>query len=813
MNISYNWLKNYLNINIEPEKLSIILTDIGLEVSSVEEIESIKGGLKGLVIGKVLTCEKHNNSDHLSVTTVDVGTEILPIVCGAPNVKAGQNVVVATVGTTLYDGDDHFKIKKSKIRGEISEGMICAEDEIGLGKSHDGIMVLSEDAKEGTLAKDYFNIETDIIFEIDLTPNRVDAASHIGVARDLAAYLQFNGENIQYQLPDITNFSIDNNNKAVNIKLNNTEACHRYAGVTISNITVKDSPEWLQNKLKVIGLSPINNVVDITNYVLHELGQPLHAFDLDKIENNEIIVDTVKKGTSFTLLDGNKIQLNDKDLMISNSKEPMCIAGVMGGLDSGVTKITNSIFLESAYFDAVWVRKTAKRHAISTDASFRFERGTDPNMPIIALKRAALLIKEIAGGEISSEIYDIYPQPINNFNISVNVTRIQKLIGQAIPKQEIVNILEALEIKVEEKDNNLQLSVPPYRVDVKREADIVEEVLRIYGYNKIKVPEDLHSSLSYSTKPDKTAVVNYISDYLSANGWNEMMANSLTKAFYYEDLNLYPKEQTVMINNPLSSDLNAMRQTLLFGALESIAYNKNHKNEDLKLYEWGNCSFYLPKSENENHQKNYKEEFHLSLITTGNKNPESWKEKQEKTDFYYLKRMVEGVLLKLRIKSYQTEYIHNEIIAEGLQISVNNKKIVSFGILSNISLKKLNLKNQIFYAEFNIDAVLKMLPKKDIQYQTITKFPAVRRDLSLLLDKKVLFSDLKKLALKTEKKLLKNVQIFDVYEGENLPKDKKSYALSFTLQDDNKTLNDKQIEKIMQKILFVFEKETSAQLR
>ena len=584
MNISYNWLKNYLNINIEPEKLSIILTDIGLEVSSVEEIESIKGGLKGLVIGKVLTCEKHNNSDHLSVTTVNVGTEILPIVCGAPNVKAGQNVVVATVGTTLYDGDDHFKIKKSKIRGEISEGMICAEDEIGLGKSHDGIMVLPEDAKEGTLAKDYFNIETDIIFEIDLTPNRVDAASHIGVARDLAAYLQFNGENIQYQLPDITNFSIDNNNKAVNIKLNNTEACHRYAGVTISNITVKDSPEWLQNKLKAIGLSPINNVVDITNYVLHELGQPLHAFDLNKIENNEIIVDTVKKGTSFTLLDGNKIQLNDKDLMISNSKEPMCIAGVMGGLDSGVTNLTNSIFLESAYFDAVWVRKTAKRHAISTDASFRFERGTDPNMPIIALKRAALLIKEIAGGEISSEIYDIYPQPINNFNISVNVTRIQKLIGQAIPKQEIVNILEALEIKVEEKDDNLQLSVPPYRVDVKREADIVEEVLRIYGYNKIKVPEDLHSSLSYSTKPDKTAVVNYISDYLSANGWNEMMANSLTKASYYEDLNLYPKEQTVMINNPLSSDLNAMRQTLLFGALESIAYNKNHKNEDLLIH-------------------------------------------------------------------------------------------------------------------------------------------------------------------------------------------------------------------------------------
>ena len=813
MNISYNWLKDYLKIDIEPEKLSTILTDIGLEVSSVEEKESIKGGLKGLVIGKVLTCEKHNNSDHLSVTTVDVGGEILPIVCGAPNVKAGQQVVVATVGTILYAGEESFKIKKSKIRGEVSEGMICAEDEIGLGKSHDGIMVLPEDAKEGTLAKDYFKIDTDIIFEIDLTPNRADATSHFGVARDLAAYLQFNGENIQYQLPDISNFSIDNNNNPINIKLNNTDACHRYAGLSISNITVADSPEWLQNKLKAIGLSPINNIVDITNFVLHELGQPLHAFDLDKVKNNEIIVDTVKDKTPFTLLDGNKIELSDKDLMISNTAEPMCIAGVMGGLDSGVTEKTTAIFLESAYFDAVWVRKTAKRHTISTDASFRFERGTDPNMPILALKRAALLIKEIAGGEISSEVYDVYPEPVKDFEISVNIERIQKLIGQAIPKEEIITILEALEIKVEEDGDNLKLTVPPYRVDVKREADIVEEILRIYGYNKIQVPEDLHSSLSYSSKPDKAAIVNYISDYLSANGWNEMMANSLTKASYYEDLKLFPKEQTVLINNPLSSDLNAMRQTLLFGALESVAYNKNHKNEDLKLYEWGNCSFYLPKTENENHQKNYKEEFHLSLITTGNKNPESWKEKQEKTDFFYIKRMVEGILLKLRIQSYQTKYIHNEIIAEGLQIIANNKEIVSFGILSNTPLKKSNLNTQVFYAEFNIDAVLKVLPKKDIQYKAITKFPAVRRDLSLLLDKEVLFSDLQRLALKTEKKLLKEVQIFDVYEGKNLPENKKSYALSFTLQDENKTLNDKQIEKIMQKILFVFEKETGAQLR
>ena len=813
MNISYKWLKDYIKIDLEVEQLSRILTDIGLEVGGTEEFESVKGGLKGLVVGEVLTCVKHENADSLSVTTVNIGNDkILPIVCGAPNVASGQKVIVATVGTVLYDGDDEFKIKKSKIRGEVSEGMICAEDEIGMGTSHDGILELPLDTPVGLPASNYFKVESDTIFEIDLTPNRVDGASHIGVARDVSAYLKSTGKKIDYNLPSIDGFKIDNTNQNIKVEVKNTEACHRYSGLTISGLTVKASPEWLQTRLKAIGLAPINNVVDATNYVLHELGQPLHAFDMAEV-GETIIVDTVADKTKFTTLDEVERELSDKDLMICNATEPMCIAGVFGGVTSGVKDTTTDIFLESAYFDSVWVRKTAKRHALNTDASFRFERGTDPNMTVFALKRVALLIKEIAGGEISSEIFDFYPNPVKDFEVTIDLNRVNTLIGEEIPKQKVLDILTALEIKIDDKGETLDLKIPPYRVDVTREADVVEEILRIYGYNTVAVPQSVHSAITYAQKPDKAGIVNYISDYLSSNGFNEMMANSLTKASYYENLETFPKTQTVMINNPLSSDLNGMRQSLLFGALESVAYNQNHKKPNLNLYEFGNCAFYLPKEEQDNPQKNYKEEFHLALTVTGNKFPQSWNLKEEASNFYTLKAMVEGVLAKLRIPNYQTELFQNDIWAEGLRYKMNNKVIVEFGILTAQLLSQMNIENDVYFAEFNFEAILKALPKKDIQYKPIAKFPEVRRDLALLVDKDTQFGALKKTAEKVEKKLLKKVDIFDVYEGKNIETGKKSYAISFILQDDNKTLNDKQVDKIMQKMIFTFEKEFGAKIR
>ncbi len=814
MIISYKWLKDYIKIDLEVEQLSHILTDIGLEVGGIEEFESVKGGLRGLVVGEVLTCVKHENADSLSVTTVKIAEDkILPIVCGAPNVAAGQKVIVATVGTVLYDGDNEFKIKKSKIRGEVSEGMICAEDEIGMGKSHDGILELPLDTPTGTPANKYFNVESDTIFEIDLTPNRVDGASHIGVARDVAAYLKSTGEKIDYNFPSIEDFKIDNTNQEIKVEIKNTDACHRYSGITISGITINESPEWLQVRLKSIGLSPINNVVDATNYILHELGQPLHAFDMAEVKNNTIIVDTVADKTKFTTLDELERELSENDLMICNSSEAMCIAGVFGGATSGVKETTSSIFLESAYFDSVWVRKTAKRHALNTDASFRFERGTDPNMTVFALKRAALLIKEIAGGEISSEIFDFYPNPVEDFDVTIDLNRVNTLIGEDIPKEQVLKILSALEIKIDDKGDTLDLKIPPYRVDVTREADVVEEILRIYGYNTVAVPESVHSAITYAQKPDKAAIVNYISDYLSSNGFNEMMANSLTKASYYENLETFPKTQTVMINNPLSSDLNGMRQSLLFGALESVAYNQNHKKPNLNLYEFGNCAFYLPKEDNKNPQRNYKEEYHLAVTITGNKFPQSWNLKEEASNFYTLKAMVEGVLAKLRIPNYQTELFQNDIWAEGLRYKMNNKVIVEFGILTAQLLSQMDIENDVYFAEFNFDAILKALPKKDIQYKSIAKFPEVRRDLALLVTSDVQFGALKKTAEKVEKKLLKKVNIFDVYEGKNIEEGKKSYAISFILQDENKTLNDKQVDKIMQKMIFTFEKEFGATIR
>jgi len=815
MKISYNWLKNYIDTDIDYKELSVILTNTGLEVEGIEHFQSVKGGLEGLVIGKVVEKGKHPDADRLSITKVDVGTgELLPIVCGAPNVDAGQMVVVATVGTTLYDGDKEFKIKKGKIRGQVSNGMICAEDEIGLGSAHDGIMVLSDDAKIGQQAKEYFEVEDDIIFEIGLTPNRIDGASHIGVARDLAAWFSLE-KKTGYKMPSVDAFKVDNTDNHIGISLETPEACKRYAGVTISGIEIKESPDWLKNYLKAIGLNPINNVVDITNFVLHETGQPLHAFDADKIKGKQVIVKTLEKGSKFVTLDEQERELNENDLMICNPEEGMCIAGVFGGAKSGVTDKTTSIFLESACFDAVYVRKTSKRHVLQTDASFRFERGVDPNITIYALKRAALLIKELAGGNISSEIIDVYPKPIPDHRINVKYKNIDRLIGAQIPHDKIKSILESLEIKiVEENDDALVLDVPPYRVDVTREADVIEEILRIYGYNNIEVSTDVKSTISYAPKPDKNKWKNIISDLLSNKGFNEAMSNSLTKSSYFENLESYKAENTVKILNPLSSDLDALRQTLLFGGLEAVIYNENRKNQDLKLYEFGNCYFINRENTEENTLNKYYEENHLALFITGNKNNANWNISTEKSDFYGLKTYTEQILKRLdySIESFKTEEISNDIFDYGLSYQLGNKTFVQFGLVSNKLRKSFGLDKEVYYADFNWDVLMNKLPGVT-QFKAISKFPEVSRDLALLVDKSIKFSKIKELAFKSERKLLKKVSIFDIYEGEKLGEDKKSYAVNFIIQDEFKTLKDKQIDKIMNNFIRVFEKELGAKLR
>lgn len=816
MNISYNWLKQYINIDMASEKLSEILTNIGLEIGGIDKFQSIKGGLEGLVIGEVKTKEKHPDADKLSVTTVDVGgEELLDIVCGAPNVNAGQKVVVATVGTVLYDGDESFTIKKSKIRGMRSVGMICAEDELGLGKSHDGIMVLDADAKAGTPAKKYFNIEDDLIFEVDLTPNRIDAASHYGVARDLAAYFKQQGE-VELTLPSVDDFKVDNNDHAIEVSVENTEACHRYSGVTISDVEVKESPEWLQLRLKSIGLTPINNIVDITNFVLFETGQPLHAFDANQIEGGKVIVKTLPEKTKFTTLDDVERELSANDLMICNEKEGMCIAGVFGGTKSGVTEKTQNIFLESAYFDSVFVRKTAKRHTLSTDASFRFERGTDPNGTLYALKRAALLIKEIAGGTISSDIVDIYPEPVKDTTIEISYFNVNRLIGKELGKETIKNILTALEIKIiAEKDAGLVIDIPPYRVDVKREADVIEDILRIYGYNNIEMAEKVNSTLSYSPKPDKEKINNTIADLLSNNGFNEIMNNSLTKESYYEKCPAFNVDDVVHIFNPLSIDLNVMRQTLLFGGLEVIAYNSNRRNSDLKLYEFGNCYYKNNESQSENPLKKYTQDSHLGLFITGKKNEVNWNLKEEPTSFFTLKAYVENILKRLgfNIDTIASEEISNDILAEGLSYTINKKVLVDFGIVNREATNAFDIEADVYYADLNWDNIITQLKKHKIVYKEIAKYPDVKRDLALLLDKNITFKQIKDLAYKTEKKLLRKVSMFDFFEGEKLGADKKSYAVSFILQDETKTLTDKQIDKIMKKLIFVYEKELGAQIR
>jgi len=816
MKVSLNWLKDYLKIDTPTEELCEILTQIGLEVEGLEKYEAIKGGLEKVFIGEVLTCVPHPNSDHLNITTVNVGfEETLPIVCGAANVAAGQKVVVATVGTVLYDGDESFVIKKSKLRGEPSMGMICAEDELGLGTSHEGIMVLPEDAVVGTPAAEYFDIFRDEVIEIGLTPNRIDGGSHIGVARDLAAFFK-QTQDIDYTTPSVEDFKTDNNNLDINIEVESPEACTRYSGVSMTDVKVEPSPEWLQNRLKAIGLNPINNLVDISNYVLFETGQPLHFFDADKINGNKVVVKTLAGGTKFTTLDEVERELHERDLMICNAEKPMCIAGVFGGMESGVTEGTTNLFIESASFDPVYVRKTARRFGLNTDASFRFERGTDANATIYALKRAANLVKEICGGTVSSEIKDYYPTKVEYFNVEVKYSNITRLLGKELGKDTIKNILLSLEMIIaKEEGDDLLIQVPPYRVDVTREADIIEDILRIYGFNNIEVPVQVQSTLSYAQKPDAYKLRNLTSDILSANGFNEIMNNSLTKLSYYDEMESFKAENTVSIFNPLSQDLNGMRQSLLFGGLESISYNVNRKNPYVRFYEFGKAYFCIDKEGLEHPVKKYHEEEHLGLFISGNKESENWNLKEEPTNFFQMKSYVELVLAKLGfgVDRMKVKEVENDIYTEGLAYFNGKVKLVEFGLVNPAQLKKADVDVPVFYADFNWQNVLKEVVKNKVRFHAIPKFPAVRRDLALLVDKEVKFSDIKQIANNCEKNLLKKVSIFDVYENESLGENKKSYAVSFILLDEEKTLTDKQIDKIMQKFMKSFEKQLGASIR
>lgn len=819
MNISYNWLKQYININITPDELSKALTSIGLEVGGVDEVQTVKGGLEGLVIGEVLTCTNHENSDHLHVTTVNVGAEeALQIVCGAPNVAAGQKVVVATVGTKLYSGEESFTIKRSKIRGVESMGMICAEDEIGIGTSHDGIIVLPADAVVGTLAKDYYGIKSDFLLEVDITPNRVDAASHYGVARDLAAFFALKNPAIQLTKPSVEAFKVQNTNLTIPVTVENTEACPRYSAVTISGVKVTESPEWLKNALLVIGLRPINNIVDITNYVLHELGQPLHAFDADKIAGSEVRVKCMPEGTPFVSLEGTERKLNAADLMICNAEKPMCIGGVFGGLDSGVTETTQNVFLESAYFNPVSIRKTARRHGLNTDASFRFERGCDPTNTIYVLKRCALLIQEVAGGTISSEIVDIYPQEVKPFEVEITLQKINSLIGKEIGKENIETILGALEMKIVNRtEEGYTLHVPAYRVDVQRDVDVIEDILRIYGYNNIEIGEKLMSNLSYSSKPDSHKLQNLIAEQLTAQGFNEILNNSLTKGGYYTDLTSFPGAHSVKIINALSSDLNVMRQTLLFGGLENIAYNVNRRNTDLKFYEFGNCYYYNADNKKEGETLSaYDEDFHLAMWLTGNKQAQSWTAAEQKSSIYELKAYIENIFRRLgfNLRKLVTGEYADDLLSEALTVySARGNKLAVYGFVHPKIRKVMDIDQEVFYADLNWNAILSELGKHKVQYAEISKFPEVKRDLALLIDKNVTFAEIEKIAYETERKLLKKVTLFDVYEGKNLEAGKKSYAVSFILQDETKTLTDAQIEGIIKKMLGNFENKLGAKLR
>lgn len=797
MKISYNWLKQFIQTDKTPQELSLILTDIGLEVESVDKVQPIVGGLEGLLIGKVMSCVQHPNADRLRVTTVDVGgPELLQIVCGAPNVAEGQKVVVATVGTTVYPNEgEPFKINKSKIRGEVSEGMLCAEDEIGLGGSHAGIMVLDDSTQIGIAAKDHFKMEDDFVFEIGLTPNRADAASHLGVARDLAAYFRSS-----IQMPEVEAFRVSDESLSIPVRVEDESACPRYSSVTISGVTVKPSPDWLQDRLKVIGIRPINNIVDITNFVLHDLGQPLHAFDADQIKGS-VIVKKCEEGTPFVTLDGVERKLSSEDLMICDQEGPLTIAGVYGGKNSGVTEQTKNIFLESAYFNAVSVRKTAKRHGLKTDSSFRYERGTDPEITIYALKRAALLIQELGGGTITSQIGDLYPNPISPFEVAVSYENIQSLIGVQIPEVQIRAIIEALGMRVAaETEGGLALQVPAYKVDVTRECDVTEEVLRIYGYNNIPIPTKVNASLSYGVKPNREFTQHVIADMLTANGFLEIWCNSLTKATYSKN-----EDEAVRILNPLSTDLNVMRQSLLMPALESVAYNQNRKSPDLKFYEFGKTYHLI--------NEKYVERPRLLVLISGNLETEQWNQKPRAVSFYHLKATVDAVMGRLGLSTYQIEEVADENFAYGLKYFRGDKTIVTFGAATAKDRKTADVDKEVFYADFDWALLMDMVKKNKIVNKEIPKYPAVRRDLSMYVDLAVTFEDLKGIAFKTEKKVIKNIQVFDVYMGDKIPEGKKSYALSFTLQDENQTLTDKQIDAVMQKIISNLAQTAKAEIR
>lgn len=807
MKISYNWLKQFINIDLESEYTAEVLTDLGLEVESVEKFESLKGGLEGVVVGHVLTCEKHSNADKLKVTKVDIGTgNPIQIVCGASNVAVGQKVPVATIGTKLFNKDgETFEIKKGKIRGEESHGMICAEDELGLGDSHEGIMVLDSNLVPGTPAAKVFKIETDEIFEIGLTPNRTDAMSHWGVARDLrAGIIHRLGKQYELITPSVNKFKVDKRTLKIDVKVNNTKLVPRYCGITISGVTIKSSPEWLKNKLKAIGLAPKNNIVDVTNYVLHELGQPLHAFDASKINGN-IIVDTVKTGTKFITLDGIERILNEEDIMICDTQGPLCIAGVLGGFDSGVSETTNTIFLESAYFNSVSIRKTAKRHGLSTDASFRFERGIDPAITDYALKRAAILILEVAGGEITSDLIDVNNTKNGDIPVVLNFDKVTKIIGQEIPKETIKKILVSLDIKITSvSDSSLGLIIPAYRVDVQREIDVIEELLRVYGYNNVKINNKINATVFNSGRTEDYKIQNIIGNQLTSLAFHEMMANSLTTPDYIKLSDKLKEDYNVTILNPLSNDLSTLRQSLLFSGLEAISFNINRKNTDLKLFEFGKTYHKLPSG--------FDEPKHLSLFTTGNRLNESWTNAQKPSDFFLFKGYVNSILSRLGIEDFNTNPISNDVFAEGIAYVNRNVKLVEFGTVKKSILKHFDIKQEVFYADFDWNVILKSISNK-IKFVEIPKYPEVRRDLALLLDESVAFEEIYSIARQTEKSLLKEITLFDVYVGKNLPEGKKSYAVGFTIQDDSKTLTDTQIEIIMSKLLNNFQTQLGAQLR
>ncbi len=822
MNISYNWLKNYVDFDLSPDELAAALTSTGLEIGEVQEVETIKGGLKGLVVGEVLTCVAHPNSDHLHITTVDLGAgEPVQIVCGAPNVAAGQKVVVATLGTVLYSGEESFKIKRTKMRGEESLGMICSEVEIGVGTANEGILVLPEDVPVGTPASEYFDVKTDYVLEVDITPNRADGCSHYGVARDVFAYLKQNEVVSTLHKPSVEKFEVDNTHLDIDIKVDNPKACIRYAGLSMTGVTVKESPDWLKEKLNTIGVRPINNVVDVTNYILFAFGQPLHCFDADAITTRTVEVKTLPEGTPFVTLDEAERKLSEHDLMICNGNEPMCIAGVFGGLESGATEKTCNIFIESACFHPTWVRKTARRHGLNTDASFRFERGVDPNAVIYCLKLAALMIQEVAGGAISSEIKDYYPHPVADFQVKLNFEKMNRLVGKEIPSDTVLRILDSLEIRVlEQSAEGLTLAVPPYRVDVRRDVDVIEDILRIYGYNNIDFSQRVQLSLSPQGEADRSHhLQDLIAEQLVGCGFHEIMNNSLTRSATYEGLSRFPAENLVMLLNPLSSDLNAMRQTLLFGGLTSIERNSKRRSADLKFFEFGNCYFFDASKKNggtKHELAPYSEAYRLGLWLTGQRVSNSWAHPDEASSVYELKAYVENIFARLGInkQALVEEPCSDELMANALAYHTHGGQLVAvFGVLSKQVCKAHDIDNEVYYAEFCWDELMKLTRKNKISFKELPKYPAVRRDLALLLDESVPFAEVERIAYKTERKLLKSVSLFDVYEGDKLEQGKKSYAVCFMLQDESKTLNDKTIDKVMSKLIKNLEKELGAQLR